>query len=213
MGHSQPAYGRTEVDLRIGHSGRIRLSELEQQLKAGRERDKFGILLDGRHMERAARIAITKVRADHPLSIVFADMNGLKAINEKLGSHEAADEAIRAFLQAFEILTSASCEIFSRSGDEVIAIMEGVAEKTAADLVAGILRSLPTITIRGQSFRLSGCAGVASTNEPTADVMKVVDTANALEARAKEQAKRKITDSYKPSVFATSSGFEFVDLL
>lgn len=40
------------VALCISHKGRVRLAELEQALKTGREREPFGILLGARYWER-----------------------------------------------------------------------------------------------------------------------------------------------------------------
>jgi diguanylate cyclase (GGDEF)-like protein len=196
--------GGQETLLRIGHLGRVRLSELEQSLKSGRERDKFNILLDGRHLDRALRVFMTKVEPARPFSIVFADMNDLKKINTDLGSHEAADEAVKTFLAAFEVLSSPTTEVFSRSGDEVVALMENVDEAQAVELVRGMLAALPTIEIRGQKFQLGGCAGVASTVDPKADPEALRDAANALMMKKAKVAATKSPreDGSKRSVIA-----------
>jgi hypothetical protein len=49
---------RPLTGLRLTHLGRIRLSELKQDLRARRERDSFGILWDVRHWEQDVQIAI-----------------------------------------------------------------------------------------------------------------------------------------------------------
>jgi len=46
------ALGEQQVNLKLTHRGRVRLSELKQALRAGREREPFGILWDVRHWEQ-----------------------------------------------------------------------------------------------------------------------------------------------------------------
>jgi hypothetical protein len=60
---------RSPVGLRLTHLGRVRLSELKQALRAGREREPFGILWDVRHWEQDVQIAILEAREGSPLVI------------------------------------------------------------------------------------------------------------------------------------------------
>jgi hypothetical protein len=87
------------LTLRISHKGRVRLSELKQDMKSGRDRDATGLLWDKRHVKTDLSIAILDASPESPLAVVFVDMNGLKAINDTLG-HTAGDEAIKTFFEA-----------------------------------------------------------------------------------------------------------------
>ena len=78
-----------QVIIRISHKGRVRLAELEQAIKIGREREPFGILFAARYWERDLRIALLSASKESPVTLCFLDMNGLKAINDVHG-HEAA---------------------------------------------------------------------------------------------------------------------------
>ena len=70
--------GSHQTALKLTHKGRVRLSELKQALRSGRERDPFGILWDVRHWEQDLQIAIVDAREGSPLALAYLDMNGLK---------------------------------------------------------------------------------------------------------------------------------------
>ncbi|HEY1694728.1 MAG TPA: diguanylate cyclase [Polyangiaceae bacterium] len=63
-------------------------------------------------------------RTRTPFVLLFADMNGLKKVNDTLG-HEAGDAAIRAFARVFHG-TLRACDIVARlGGDEFVALVAG----------------------------------------------------------------------------------------
>src|SRR5262249_51931691 len=107
--------------LRLSHRGRVRLSELKQALRAGREREPLGILWDARHWEQDVQIAILEARDESPLALAFLDMNGLKQINDSLG-HDAGDLALKAYFQAVMSVLGDRGQAYRLSGgaDEVL---------------------------------------------------------------------------------------------
>ena len=64
------------------------------------------------------------VNTDQNLGIIFADMNGLKYVNDHFG-HERGDKYIRAFANVL-LTYLRKDEIFRISGDEFVVIMPGV---------------------------------------------------------------------------------------
>jgi hypothetical protein len=91
--------GEQPVRLELTHKGRVRLSELKQGLRSGREREPFGILWDARHWEQDLQIAILDATDQTPLTVAYCDMNGLKQINDSHG-HDAGDLALKTYFQA-----------------------------------------------------------------------------------------------------------------
>jgi hypothetical protein len=87
------------VHLELSHSGRVRLSELKQAMTAGKIRERYGILRDGRHLETDLSIAILEASDGAPLSVGYLDMNGLKEINDTKG-HDAGSAAMRVYFHA-----------------------------------------------------------------------------------------------------------------
>ncbi len=92
---------RPPAGLRLTHLGRVRISELKQALRAGREREPFGILWDVRHWEQDVQLAILETREESPLAIAYLDMNGLKQVNDDYG-HDAGDLALKTYLMSVD---------------------------------------------------------------------------------------------------------------
>jgi len=91
-----------------------------------------------------------------PVTIVMADLNGLKRVNDSRG-HEAGDDllrlAARVFLGAFR-----SEDIVARIGGDEFAVLLAATEKNIAEKAVSRLMSCPEI-VKGQ---LSIACGVAS---------------------------------------------------
>ncbi|SRR6266851_2074430 len=120
-----------QLELRINHKGRVRLSELEQALQAGRDRDPTGLMLSKRHLDRDLAIAVISARPEMPVSVAFLDMNGLKAVNDRYG-HAAGDEAIRTYLQVLSMICGNGVEGYrGDGGDEVVLILRAMSKDWA----------------------------------------------------------------------------------
>ncbi|XYH98392.1 GGDEF domain-containing protein [Sorangium sp. So ce1128] len=135
------------VNLSISHKGRVRLSELEQQLRTGRDRDDTGLLWAKRHLETDLAIELLSAGNEAPLSVAFLDMNGLKAINDTYG-HAAGDEAIRAFFQAVTSTLGQHGEVYRNGGDEVVVTLPRTTDERAGKLLDGLVRQLGKEVLR-----------------------------------------------------------------
>ena len=142
----------SEVPLEMGHMGRLRLYELQDQLKATRQREMFGILFDGRHVERDLAMAILNSSSEAPVSLAYLDMNGLKAFNED-GDHATGDDAIKTFFHAVEKAVSGAGDAYRVGGDEVVVIMPGTPLVEARQRMRSVLVSLAgeAISVKGSS--------------------------------------------------------------
>src|SRR5262249_34087362 len=116
--------GKHQVDLKLTHKGRVRLSELKQALPGGREREPVGILWDARHWDLDAQIAVLEAREESPLALAYLDMNGVKQINDKHG-HDAGDLALRAYFHAVASVLGDGGQAYRLSGgaDEVLVLL------------------------------------------------------------------------------------------
>jgi len=181
------------MTLKISHRGRVRLSELEQQLKTGRDRDETGLLWAKRHVLVDLAIAILSASQDAPLSVAFLDMNGLKAINDTHG-HAAGDQAIRSFFQAAVATLGARGEAYRNGGDEVVVILPGVGDEEAGKLLDGFARQLgKDVVVLGDAraeARLTASCGSASTTNPSADAEALLKLADAAQYGAKAESKK-----------------------
>lgn len=179
------------IILTISHKGRVRLSELEQQLKTGRDRDPTGLLLDQRHLDNGLAIAVLSAHESMPLSVAFLDMNGLKAINTTYG-HPAGNEAIRAFFQAVLATLGKRGEAYRNGGDEVVVILPGVTDEVAGALLDKFVRQLSKdVVALGKervAVRLTASCGSVSSTNPNEEVAALLDRADKAMYRAKGQS-------------------------
>lgn len=134
----------------------MRLSELSQQLKTGRIREPMGVLIDGRHLENDLQMALYTASADAPLSIVFSDMNGMKAINDTF-SHAAGDVALRAYFDAIASAVQNQGEAYRRGGDEVVKLLPAKDATVAEKLFEVICRMSSSEPIRHGEQTLPPC--------------------------------------------------------
>ncbi|WP_437818226.1 GGDEF domain-containing protein [Sorangium sp. So ce1078] len=194
----------TSVKLQISHNGRVRLSELEQQLRAGRDRDDTGMLWAKRHVETDLAIALLSASNDAPLSVAFLDMNGLKAINDTHG-HAAGDEAIRAFFQAVTSTLGQHGEAYRDGGDEVVVILPSTADELAGKLLDGFVRQLGKEVLRlGESRAeqvLTASCGSVSTTKPVENAKELLERTDKVQYRAKHKSKE-----HTPRVSAIAVG-------
>jgi diguanylate cyclase (GGDEF)-like protein len=176
------------VTLRINHRGRVRLSELEQALQTGRDRDPTGLMLSKRHLDRDLAIAVLSARPDAPVSVAFLDMNGLKAINDAHG-HDAGDEAIRTYLQALSVICGGGVEGYrGDGGDEVVLILRSTSKDHASGLLKRVLSKLAVDTMAGVAVTLTASCGIATTDSPNEDTDALKKRADDAQYRAKAVA-------------------------
>jgi diguanylate cyclase (GGDEF)-like protein len=179
-----------DVHLEMGHLGRLRLFELQEQLRATRLREAFGILYDGRYVERDLSVAIMNSRTDESVSLAYLDMNGLKAFNED-GDHATGDTAIKAFFHAIETAVSDAGDAYRKGGDEVVVIMPGIPLEEARQRMRGALISLAReeVSVKGEPRKLSSACGLLSVNSPQAQAEAEIQRADHLQKKAKAASK------------------------
>lgn len=181
-----------KVTLRISHRGRVRLSELQQQLKTGRDRDETGLLWAKRHVMTDLIAAILAASTETPLSVAFLDMNGLKAVNDTHG-HPAGDEAIRAFFQAVAATLGQKGEAYRNGGDEVVVLLPSVTDEDVRKLLGSFVRQLGRDSLRvvgaKDEIRLTASCGSASTTDPDEDAAALLNRADQAEIRAKNKSR------------------------
>ncbi|WP_437902921.1 GGDEF domain-containing protein [Sorangium sp. So ce327] len=181
------------VKLTIGHKGRVRLSELQQQLKTGRDRDPTGLCVARRHLEIDLAIAILAVSQGQPLTIAYLDMNDLKLINDTY-RHAAGDAAIRAYLEAVVATFGKYGDAYrGEGGDEVVVILPSVSSEETDKLLNLFVRQLgKEAVLLGDAKvekRLTASCGSVSTTSPAEDAEVLLDRADKVQSRAKKKSK------------------------
>ncbi len=182
----------SKVELHISHKGRVRFYELEQQLKSGRDRDETGLLWDKRHLLTDLSIEILHASHEHPLSLVYMDMNGLKGINDEYG-HAIGDKAIQAFfrviLNSFERLG----EAYRNGGDEVVVLFRGIDEIKITLLLQQFKEQLDKETLEskeGEQIMLTASCGATTITSASIEAETALAEADAMQYHAKEASKK-----------------------
>jgi diguanylate cyclase (GGDEF)-like protein len=181
--------GGQELMLSISHKGRVRLSELRQALKSGRDRDPSGILYDKRHVEQDLSIAILDATQPSPLAVAFLDMNGLKAINDGLG-HPKGDEVIEVFLQTVSGVVQGRAEAYRNGGDEIVIIAPGMNAEAAKKMLVQIVVQLGKERVDGLAAPITASCGVVTTTNPGRDAEELFSEADKVMYRAKQESKK-----------------------
>ncbi len=128
-------------------------------------------------------------RHGHPLSMVIADVNGLKRVNDELG-HAAGDELLRQTGQLLRASVRIDDVVGRLGGDEYLVICPETDAAGVALLVRRILRA--TQPRRGKGAPRScvnlslGCASSVS-GQSAAELLEAAD-ADLYRARAKRRA-------------------------
>jgi diguanylate cyclase (GGDEF)-like protein len=110
---------------------------------AQRQKDKFGILWHEKHMTSDATEMLATVSAEHPLSIAFLDMNGLKALNDGF-DHDVGDRAIMTFFQVIFNSLGKKGGAYRRgdAADEVVVLLPKCDATSAMAVLTLLLRRL-----------------------------------------------------------------------
>jgi diguanylate cyclase (GGDEF)-like protein len=186
--------GGHDVTLTIGHTGRLRIARLRDELRSNKIREPFGILWDQRHSDQALAVAALFAGPAVPLSIAVLDMNGLGRINADFG-HPAGSNAIKAFFHTLVAVVPIGCDIFRDGGDEVLILFPATGPDQAAQIIESIFAALARDGVEmrdGVRGFLTGSCGIAWTNRGDADPRSLRQRADDANGVAKLRAGEKM---------------------
>jgi diguanylate cyclase (GGDEF)-like protein len=100
-------------------------------------------------------------RKSFPVTLVFIDLNGFKAVNDTYG-HLAGDDILQQVATCLKNLVRKYDMVVRLSGDEFVVLLPGVAREKTGQLVARMSESIASISVgKKQSVDLSASIGVA----------------------------------------------------
>jgi diguanylate cyclase (GGDEF)-like protein len=158
-----------------------KLLEQSEQLRALALRDELTGLHNRRgFMEIAEHQLKAAMRNREPCAVFFADLNGMKAINDELG-HEMGDQAIRATGSMLTEVFRSSDVVARLGGDEFIVFASECDEAGVAAAYVRIeqaVRALNAGATNGYQISISAGAAVFDPNEPK-DLSSLMQAADA----------------------------------
>ena len=117
-------------------------------------------------------------REEHTSVVVFADIDGLKQINDAHG-HAAGDQAIRLVAQAFKGILRESDIVARWGGDEFVALIGEGGEAAAGHMSARLTGAISALRPGGLPFTVTASLGVCTLDSalPLAEAMERADEA------------------------------------
>lgn len=155
--------------------------------------DELTGLANRRALEEALPVAVAHTRRhDRPLSLLVADMDDFKGINDAFG-HQAGDRLLLTAAQSITAALRLSDECFRWGGDEFVVILPE-ADLDGAREIASRVQSTVALSCRtpeGRPLRITVGAAQLEPHETGADVLNRAD-ALLLETKARRRTARAV---------------------
>lgn len=140
--------------------------------------------------------------AHEGLSVIFADLDGFKEVNDSYG-HEIGDLLLKSAAGGFEFIAQGRGTVARLGGDEFAVVVQGAnAASTARDVAQNMLRFLAEpIVFGGRVASVSVSAGIVdrTDNDADADAEELLRRADAAMYAAKSAGRNRV-QIYEPSL-------------
>lgn len=136
-------------------------------------------------LARASGLLALARRQRWPVALVYLDLNGFKAINDRFG-HRRGDLVLQAVAGRLRGASRESDILFRSSGDEFALFLSAAGEEEALGVAARVAEQLaPELAIAGERHRVGASIGVAVMTSAEATLDDLLDRADAAMYRAK----------------------------
>jgi diguanylate cyclase (GGDEF)-like protein len=142
-----------------------------------------------RALEEAIPAAVALARRQGlPLSVLVADLDDFKAVNDDFG-HQAGDELLRDAARAFTLAVRVPDPCFRWGGDEFVALLPGADLAEAREIAGRVQEGVARACVRpdGRPLRISAGAAELYPNDTGAELLARAD----LDLRETKAARRR----------------------
>ncbi len=147
--------------------------------------------------ELGSRELSKAMRHGSPMTSMFIDLDGFKAINDTLG-HQAGDAVLRTFAQALRANVRATDLAARVGGDEFLIVMPDTGPDVAAHIAAK-LRDQMLKAMRSADWSVTFSLGVSTFVHPPHTIDDLVNRADAMMYRVKELGRNAIAHEVVPA--------------
>lgn len=183
--------GRVEVvtDITAEHAVQSRLVQEVQRMAQLASRDPLTNALNRRAFELALDDWTSEADA-RPFGLILLDLDGLKAINDRLG-HEAGDQAIVRFADRLASSVRESDQVYRVGGDEFAILVPDVSREGLTEIEQRLRESLPFDDRFGdEPVRVAASIGSAHSSEIGVKMYEYADRAMYGEKRRRRVSDR-----------------------
>ncbi len=145
----------------------------------------------------------------YPISIISADLDGLKLINDTMG-HDKGDEFLTDTAWVLEKALRKSDIIARIGGDEFSVILPNTDEKIGEEIIGRIKREIEIYNLQSLKIPLSISLGVATTKGPEQSLNEVLKTADELMYKDKLYRSSSARSQIVNSLLAALSERDFI---
>jgi len=170
--------------------------EMERELRQFATTDHLTSVANRRHFLETAALEFERARRyGHPLTVIMADIDVFKTINDTYG-HQVGDRVIRDFARTLQSCLR-GCDLVGRLGGEEFAVI--LPETPAAEALSAAERSRVAIEALevplpdGGSLRFTASFGCATRIESDSSIDATLARADAALYRSKDQGRNSVT--------------------
>jgi diguanylate cyclase (GGDEF)-like protein/PAS domain S-box-containing protein len=170
--------------------------EMERELRQFATTDHLTSVANRRHFLETAALEFERSRRyGHPLTVIMADIDFFKKINDTYG-HQVGDRVIRAFADALQSCLR-GCDLVGRLGGEEFAVIlpetPAAESLSVAERIRAAIEALEVSLPYGGSLRFTASFGCAARSEGDGSIDATLARADAALYRSKDCGRNSVT--------------------
>ncbi len=123
-------------------------------------------------------------RHESPVAVLFLDLDGFKAVNDRIG-HSGGDQLLIAVAERLRSALRADDTVARLGGDEFVVVLEECEQALAIQMAERLIASLSDITVDGRRFDLAASVGIAMATGPGISIDDLLHQSDVAMYRAK----------------------------
>ncbi len=146
-----------------------------------------------RGLLRELEFALRRCTADKPLALFVLDLDGFKAVNDRMG-HGVGDELLAAVARRLSAHVRAGDVVARLGGDEFVVLAHDLSTPAAAAMLGDKLLQAfaEPFTVQSRSCRVGGTIGYALAPQDAADALQLLALADAAMYGGKQAGKQRL---------------------